>query len=109
MVSRWNHLPVLLFALLDQLFRAFDESTLPDAMICRADARYSREPWKQSLPPALHALSRRNSSEGGPLAPEPRAKAGLLISDLTDRRFCDSQSHTLRPSPHLPASRQPHA
>ena len=109
MVPGGNHLPVLFVALLDQLFRAYDESSFPDAMICRADARYSREPRKQSLPPALHALLRRNSNEGGPLAPKPRAKAGLLICDLTDRRFCDSKSRTVRPFPRLVASLQPNA
>jgi len=72
-------LPGLFVALLDQLFRAYDESSGPDATICRADAGYSREQQKQSLPPALHALLRRNSNEGGPLAPKPRAKARLLI------------------------------
>jgi len=33
-------LPVLFVALPDQLFRAYDESSLPDAMICRPDAPF---------------------------------------------------------------------
>jgi len=79
-------LPGLFVALLDQLFRAYDESSGPDATICRADAGYSREPRKQSLPPAFlpsHAVTLLNvdlarGSHGGP----SRDPQFLLIADI---------------------------